>query len=199
MKKMIAVVAMMAAANGAHATTYVATRTVGAMTAELSITTDDTIGVIKAANIVDWTIKITGYSRTATLEGYFGSENSRVEIKGAALSATATDLLFDFSLNNEAYMLFQVNDSSDISTFRSLYCVQTWNCYDQNHGEEIIGIGFLDQVHDIAARSGVLSIASTPSTAPVPELASWAMMIAGLGFVGSTMRRRSARMAIRFA
>jgi hypothetical protein len=192
MKKIIAAVAMLAAANGANATTYVATRTVGTMTAQLSITTDDTIGVLSSANIVDWTLKLSGQSRTATLEGYFGSENSRVEIKGAALSATATDLLFDFSLNSQAYMLFQVNDTSDISIFRSLYCVQTWNCYDQNHGEEIIGIGFLDSVHDIAAKTGVQVLASTAS---VPEPASWAMMIGGLGVVGAAMRRRRAVVA----
>lgn len=194
MKKIIAAAAMLAAANEANAATYLATRTVGTMTAQLSVTTDDTIGVLTGANIVDWTIKLSGQSRNATLEGYFGSENSRVEIKGTALSATATDLLFDFSLNSQAYMLFQVNDTSDISTFRSLYCVQTWNCYDQNHGEEIIGIGFLDAVHDTGAKTGVQVLASTT---PVPEPASWAMMIAGLGVVGTAMRRR--RVAIAFA
>jgi hypothetical protein len=43
----------------------------------------------------------------------------------------------------------------------------------------------------------VLSIAATPSTAPVPELASWAMMIAGLGIAGAAMRRR--KIAVAFA
>lgn len=189
MKKLLLFAALLASASAATATTYVGTRTVGNMTAELSITTDDTIGVIKTANIVDWTLKISGYSRTATLEGYFGSENSKVDILGTSLTATATELLFDFSGSAKAHLLFQLTDGSDISTFRSLYCVQTWDCYDQNHGEEIIGIGFLDQVHDIAARTGVQSIAST-GTAAVPEPAAWAMMISGFGIAGASLRRR---------
>jgi hypothetical protein len=34
-----------------------------------------------------------------------------------------------------------------------------------------------------------------PPTPPVPEPASWAMMIAGMGVVGASMRRRAARVA----
>ncbi|MBB5686423.1 PEPxxWA-CTERM sorting domain-containing protein [Sphingobium boeckii] len=37
------------------------------------------------------------------------------------------------------------------------------------------------------------------STAAVPEPATWAMMITGFGFIGSGMRRRSAKMAIALA
>jgi hypothetical protein len=43
----------------------------------------------------------------------------------------------------------------------------------------------------------LLSIDGTPVPGPVPEPATWAMMVIGFGAVGAAMRRRSVR--VRFA
>jgi len=43
--------------------------------------------------------------------------------------------------------------------------------------------------------SGTLTVTYTPTTGGVPEPATWAMMIAGFGLVGSAMRRRGAQVA----
>jgi hypothetical protein len=176
--KWIVAAAMLAAANSANAATYLGTRSVGTFTAQLSITTDDTLGTLTADNIVDWTVILSSAADNMTLT----ADDARLQIFGSALSATATDLLFDFSASTQAYLLIQSTLGD-----RSMYCVQSVNCFDQNRGEEIISFGPLFNNFQRVPVSGVQAIAST---APVPEPASWALMIAGFGLAGVVMRRK---------
>ena len=157
---------------------------VGDATAKLSITTDDTIGVIKKANILDWTITLTRGARTTTLFGP-GDDNSIVDIKGSALTATATQLSFDFGGADNSYVMFMNTDGSDISAFRSLWTMQTSGSFTSfRDPKDVIRFAFLpdgDPYIAEQARTGVMAFASIPGA--VPEPASWAMMIAGLSLI----------------
>lgn len=192
-KFLIAVLLAVVPGTGAQAATYVGTRNAGAATATLSVTTDDTLGVLRAANILDWTIRLTLGANTSTLFGPDSGDTSAVQVRGTQLTATATNLLFNFSGPLNSYLLFQSNVGD-----RSLYCVQTTNCFDQNQGEEIINLGPTFTVFDRDLETGVQVLASV--TPAVPEPASWAMMMLGFGCMGYAMRRTNrVSTRIRFA
>lgn len=198
-KSLLAAALLALTAGSAQATTYLSTRAVGDATATLSITTDDTIGVIKKANIVDWEITLTRGSRTTTLFGP-GDNGSIVDIAGNSLVASATQLSFDFSGPDNSYVLFMNNDGSDISTFRSLWTIQTSGSFTSfRDPKEVIRFAFLPDGNPViteAAQTGRVVIASV-AAGPVPEPATWAMMIAGFGLAGAATRR--ARRSVSFA
>jgi hypothetical protein len=57
-------------------------------------------------------------------------------------------------------------------------------------------VGFLDNVRINKGTAADSVIVNFEATAPVPEPATWAMMILGMGGIGYTLRRRSAKVAI---
>lgn len=180
--------AALSIAGSADAADYVSTRTVGDATASLSITTDDTLGVLTTDNILDWTVVLTRGSLTETLFGPESGDNSRVQVRGNALTATATQLLFDFGAAANSFLLFQSTDLTN----RSLYCVQTTNCFDQSPAE-FISFGPLFNNFTRESRSGSQVIAAT---AAVPEPETWLTMITGLALAGLAMRRRKGQAAL---
>jgi PEP-CTERM motif len=168
----------------AQAITYIGTRTVGAGTAQLSITTDNSLGVLSAANITDWTIDISAGGSTVSLLGPLSGSNSAVTINGSGLTATATDLIFSF--DNDGYLLFKLP-----GLFAPAYCVDGASAAPTcigSPGSENIFVGGLAQV--TLDGSTILATAQGPGGVPEPE--AWALMIAGFGLVGAAMRRRAA-------
>src|SRR5689334_11040295 len=86
----------------ADATVYLKNGTVGSTgTYNLSVTTDNTIGALTSSNITAWNIFVSDGTNNFTLT----QGNSAIGMSGSNLSATATDLLFDFSSNG--YFFFQ--------------------------------------------------------------------------------------------
>ena len=67
-------------------------RTIGPGSVVGTMTTDGTIGVLSAANFTAW--NLTLYDGTDSI--VLSQANSRIRIGGDGLSATASDLLFDF-------------------------------------------------------------------------------------------------------
>lgn len=174
--------AALSIAGSAEAADYISTRTIGDATAALSITTDDTLGVLTGDNILDWTVVLKRGALTKTLFGPESGDNSRVQIRGSALTATATQLLFDFDAAANSFLLFQSTDLAN----RSLYCVQTTNCFDQSPAE-FISFGPMFNNFTRESRSGIQVIAAT---AAVPEPETWLTMITGLALAGLALRRR---------
>src|SRR5688500_11157165 len=86
----------LAAAAPASAITYVGSRVVGVGSVELSVTTDDTLGVLGEANILDWSLHISNGIDEDDLFGPLSGDNSTVLVLGTGLSATATQLLWNF-------------------------------------------------------------------------------------------------------
>lgn len=175
--KPISIAALLAAAlsaAGADATIYTFDRTVGSVgngRAVGSITTDGSVGVLTNDNI-------TGFDITVSLQGYVRSFRMGAgwyNIVGNALSATETGLFFDAALPGSNYFYF----SSDTYYYPGVYSI-----YSQHGGEGV-------QVYDVAVRSGEGGLIRFADAAgAVPEPATWATMILGLGAVGVAVRRR---------
>ena len=194
MKKLLNIAAMSAVlslltAGFAEAATYIANRTIGNGSANISITTDGTIGTLGTANILDWTIVLTQGADSFTLKGPASGANSVVLVQGSALSATNTGLAFDFSGAQNSLFIIQAPSLGSAQTF---WCVEVSGCAGGASTEDLLaGPNFGDRTYQ--SYSGVQVIASLSSA--VPEPATWAMMIIGFGAVGSmvrTSRRRSA-------
>lgn len=169
----------------ATAAVFVAEREVGQSDIYLSITTDGTLGVLTASNIIDY--EISGFSINGNF--IFTPGNSDVQVEGTAFSATTTDLLFDFEQSSSlSFFLIQ----SHFPIIRGpYYCLNNTDCTSPNDIEVFSpGPGDLPFFRDLETRAGVLVVASA---AAVPEPATWAMMIAGFGAVGAAMRRRRSR------
>lgn len=169
---------------------YTATRGVGSGTVNISITTDGTIGVIGTANILDWTISMVDGLDSFTLLGPLSGSNSQVLIQGAALTATASDLLFNYDAAGSPFGLFQ---SPAISSSILFYCFQV------NGGFNFSGPGEAidprpDNSYVSSARSGMQVIASATTTVATPEPSAIGLALSGLiGIGGYGTWRRSRR------
>lgn len=173
------------------ATVYTGLRTVGSATAQLSITTDDTIGVLSGANVLDYTIVMNQGSSSFTLT----DSNSDLLVSGNAFSATATELLFNFDAAS-GFALFQAPSIGSSQTF---YCVQINGCYDFNGPGEAINAS-TNFSPTIAPRQGVVTLATAGAPGGVPEPATWAMLVLGFGAAGGAMRaRRKATATVAYA
>ncbi|MHA6724267.1 PEPxxWA-CTERM sorting domain-containing protein [Sphingomonas sp. RS2018] len=189
----LAAAATLAVTGTADAATYVSTtRTVGAGSVNLSITTDGTIGALTAANITAYSIAVTDPTGAITLT----RANSSLGVSGTGFTATASNLQFDFGSNSGA--LFQ---SPSFGSGGPFYCLQggATGCFDRNGaGEGLDALSCCSNV-ERTARTGLVTIA-TVTTSAVPEPATWGMMMLGFGGIGFAMRRRSkVTTSVRFA
>ena len=181
---------LLGAASAAASTTYVASRAVGAGFVDLSITTDDTLGVLTTGNILDWVINVSRGADSFSLEGPGGLNSSTTGMLGTALTATATDLFFDFSAGGRQAFAMQ---TPSIGSAMQAWCVATARtCSDDPFAEELV---VTDTVFTISssARVGnqiIASVATGGGIAAVPEPATWALMIGGFGMAGAALRSR---------
>lgn len=180
----VAAAAMMCATS-AGAITYVADRAVGSGSVNLSITTDDTIGALNSSNIVDWKIVVTQGSDVFSIEGPGGANNSQ-RLISFGLSATTTNLLFNFA--SGGYALFQ---APFIGSGQTFWCVQSGSCFDSaGPAEGLLASGnFSNYTRQVYSGTQVIASVSG-ATGAVPEPATWALMIGGFGLAGAALRRR---------
>lgn len=168
------------------ATIYVANRAVGAGFVNLSVTTDDTLGVLGTANILDWDITVTNGLDTFNLQGPGGLNNSEHIIRGSALTATASDLLFDFSSN--PFQGFAIQ-TPNLGSSLQAWCVGTRLTCNNGPAEELI---ITDTLQTIVTtpRTGNQIIASVAGPMGVPEPSTWALLIGGFGMADTVLRAR---------
>ncbi len=182
--------ALLAAGQAVANITYVASRAVGDGSVDLSFTTDGTLGELSTGNILDWTVKMTDGSVKIALQGPGGLNNSAAIVFGHALSATASDLIFDYDVPPSFFAnLFAITTAGPDP--KPLWCVSNTGCFATN--SEVIsvdGLTFLTSAH-----SERFVVASVASSSAAPEPAAWALTIAGFGLAGSRLRRRSGRVA----
>lgn len=181
---LLGAVITMASPSVAMAAEFVNSGSVGGIGSyNLSITTDDTIGVIQSLNILAYNIFVSNGTNDFTLT----QSNSTTLFSGMGLTATATDLLFNFS--GSGFALFQ---SPMVGSGGPFFCFQASPCFDFAGS----GTGLAPVVANspIGNRlQGTQIVATVAAAGAVPEPSTWAMMLIGFGFVGYGMRSAKRR------
>lgn len=143
----------------------------------LSVTTDGTLGALSTGNVTDFLINISDS------HGMFALTPVNADfLTSGGLSATATDLLFDF--NSGGFALFQnptTGSGQNFLCFASSVCGANANSINL-----LVGANFSEISQ--SPMQGNVVIASV--SAAVPEPSTWAMMLVGFGMVGASIRYR---------
>ena len=175
-----ATAALLAGAPVSATTTYVGSHTVDSGSVNLSISTDDTIGVLTQSNITDWSFTMTNSGGSVTIDS---SNSDFTYFSGNALSATASDLIFDFS----AIGHMQWDDFGRGSN--DAFCLDTpgaaFTCIGNPPSVTMVVDGSLSNANFTGQ-----FVLGTAVAAGVPEPATWAMMLIGFGAIGFHLRRR---------
>lgn len=178
-----------AAPSVASAAVYVGSYSVGGGTLQLSITTDDTTGVLSQSNITDFSFTMSNAGGTVTMNS---ANAANTYFSGTALSATATDLYFDFS------GIGHIQWDQFGNGFSNAFCLDTpgaaFTCIGSPPSINIYVNGSLDY----SQPQGSYLLGSVAGA--IPEPGAWAMLILGFLGIGSAMRRaRRPRVALRYA
>lgn len=174
-----AAAAALLAASAASATTYLGSLTAGSSTATYSIVTDGTLGVLASANILSSSGSVTSASGSASFTN--GNFNS---IAGSGVTATATQLFFDFS--QDSYLTI----GNYAGTFTG-FCLAGGGGFANCAGQSpvvFIAVRYPGDSEYVTGSGSVLVGAT------VPEPATWALLITGFGLTGAAMRRRNLAM-----
>jgi hypothetical protein len=155
------------------AITYNVNQVIGAGGVTGFIQTDGTIGALADANILDWDLLLDDGSGTFNLLGPLSGNNSQVDINGFSYTATATDIFFNFSSFNFAYVLYQ--NPAPASGF-NYYCLQdAVGACSLDPSAESVGLVYPND--QAAGHIGIVSVASV-----IPEPS--AILLLGLGLFG---------------
>jgi hypothetical protein len=159
-----------------------------------SITTDGNMGTLTQSDIVSWSLTVYGGGASYLLNpgdsvvfnygtnGFYGPQS-------ADLTATSTNLYFNYSGSDAGYFGFQ---SGAEYAGAHYWCNATQNqTFDCATGASAVPVLYSDPTSQYdTSRVGNLVIGST-----VPEPAGWAMLILGMGLVGVAKRRRTTPVA----
>jgi hypothetical protein len=171
-----------------HATVFSVDRTIGTGTVVGTITTDGTLGVLGTADVTTWDLTLSAGAASFTLLGPLSGNNSALTVVGSDLSATATQLVFDFSSYGLA--LFQ---NPGIGSSQNWYCIEgpSSNCTPfgtSSTGTESVQVGlYPNSTYGVAHYDSSQVIGTTG----VPEPSTWALIVAGFAGIGLVARARS--------
>jgi hypothetical protein len=177
--------------------TYYVNQPIGAGGVTGTIVTDGTIGALNSGDILSWNLTLNDGTATANLSS--SSSNSQVAVHyetyyGAddPLSATATQMLFNFSDNlgtsSVAYFLFESN------TGPGYLCFVTPTCGGGVPGTPGAGVEQVSaseiQPMQYVSLTGTQVIASTRAPSATPEPSSFVLLGTGvMGLLGAIRRR----------
>jgi hypothetical protein len=172
----------------ARATTYDLIGTSG-ISVSGTITTDGDTGMLAASDITDWHINQT--FDTVHFQSFIDPTNSTVSLTGNALTATSSQLLFDFSDTAPSNLYFSSNNFFGGSGGLSLqFCDAAAACIDGNLMSSfseiavvVIAPGCCNTTAGLT-ESGVTEIASVAVAAPGPTPGAGLLSYIALGLLG---------------
>jgi hypothetical protein len=168
--------------------TYNVDLTVGAGSVTGDIVTDGTIGDINSAYILDWNLLLNSDSTTFDLLGPLSGSNSFVGSSGVNLSATATQLLFNFSGGSD-YLAFQSGSGAYGGTVLCFAADLSCVLAGSGSGESLVinNDSSTVQFTDLSGTQVVGTVAGFPSPS-IPEPSTLALL--GTGLLGLMSSRR---------
>jgi hypothetical protein len=181
----------------AGATTYNLTGTSG-IDVTGTITTDGNIGTLSAADITSWNINET--FDTIHVPTNINPSNSTVSLSGDALTATSTQLLFNFADTATSKLEFVSNNFPNPGGFNVQFCDATTPCINQvgasdfSFMEIVFASGGCCSSSTGVAETGNTQI-GTAAVATTPLPAALPLFGAGLGLMGLLGWRRKRKAA----
>jgi hypothetical protein len=195
----LATAALCSAANATEIT-YNVNQTIGAGGVTGDIVTDGTIGTLFHANIVDWNLVLNDGTNTRDVLGPLSGSNSVVFVDYFTtpnLSATATQLLFNFSASNTSgpnELIFETTVSPTdgyLCFISSTRCTTDVPLPPPGFGEENLSATPNLQNFQYAYVSGTQVIGTTAAAVPVPKLGTLStLLLLGAGLVALELMRR---------
>jgi hypothetical protein len=154
------------------------------------IQTDGTIGGLTSANITDWSIVLfTPGQGSFSLFGPNSGNNSVAWSTGADLSATATQLLFDFSGSDFGVFALQ----QGLFSGNHYYCNGTQTAQNNGYcaqGESVVPQSVFQSGWEVSSRTGNIAI-GTAGNGATPEPASLVLLGSGVIAALGAIRRKS--------
>src|SRR6516164_9508391 len=170
--------AILSAATLASATpiTYNVNRIIGAGSVTGFIETDGVMGVLSAADFVDWNLLLYDGTSMYDLTGPLSGNNSVVFVQGADTEAFNTYLLFNFSGIDNGIFLFQ----QGLFSGNHYYCdaSQPGPCFP---GETVVPIS-VTVGYQNEDQHGIMVIGNAGSGAPEPGTCVLTLTAAGIVF-----------------
>jgi hypothetical protein len=167
-------------------TTYNVDLTVGAGSVSGYIETDGAIGTISDGDIVDYNLLLNNGSVMFDLTGPLSGDNSAVDIIESDLTATATQLLFNFGASDGGFFLiqypFQGSDDTFVCFESNLECTSTPAGISLSIGTDLTAPAQQTTAYDTS------SVIGTATAAPEPG--SRSLMLIGVGLLGLMMLRK---------
>lgn len=181
LRLIVAFVGTMVLAVTANASpiTYQVNRVIGAGRVTGFIQTDGTIGVLNAANFIDWDLMLKDATSNFRLTGPLSGGNSSIFVRGYDVAAFDSFLLFNFSGIDYGVLMFEKGLFSGLH----YYCDST-QPNECAPGETVAPEGSTGFQN--AQRHGVVAIGTT--TDPIPEPATF--MLVGFGLTLSWLKRK---------
>ena len=162
--------------------TYSGTKTIGAGSYTLDLTTDGTLGAFDSSAIQ--AIKLTTTFGGVTTTAVSGDDGVYFQFANNPFTATATSLTFDFSKANALF-----NFGSSITGASICAGGSDYGC----GANTAPGLGFTNgSVSESASISAPIAFASVAGA--VPEMATWSLMVLGFGTIAGVMRGQRKRL-----
>ncbi len=178
--------------------TYDVNLTIGAGSVTGDIITDGTIGTLFDSDIVDWNLLVNDGTHTFDLTGPLSGDNSAFDVTLEGLTATATDLLYDFDNGNEAEFYYTGFLPVNVCFISSGAPDCTGSGYGAGEALIVCQVypgcyGSSDSDSQYAALTGTQVIAGPESSPGTPEPSTCVLLSIGFGVLTYRLHFRGKR------